>query len=335
MAVAVVAVGVALTSNTLVWNNAFDVTDPNILCNIKVGDYRFVNAPVNVDVSLGLQRTIFSDDFESYAPGTFPSPEWTLAFNGNGNEYQEVVNNVSCSGNQSLQLMGNINWAADALAPFSSDSPVIGYEVCVRVDNSTGIAQNGGYNYDARVGFYKIIDWGHGAWYEDVFFTYDGSIVAGNDSASMLNGQFLQSYVPGNWYDVKVMVDRPNHVFSVWINGTLEGQNLQSSDDPYALQGFAVGSAYTQTVDNFDGVNVFEASTATNISISGTYSVELQYWNTTTLQWQDVQYLQPLTNITLTNGEYMQSYTFTPHLEGKYNVEVAFTYNSTADTFEG
>jgi len=338
MAAAMAFVGSAVYNNVYVWNNTFNVTQPDILCSINVGDYRYVNVPVNVGVSLGLQKTIFSDDFENYATGTFPYPQWTLVFNGNGNEYQVVVDNVSSSPTKSLQLMGNVNWAADAVRFFNSSSPTIGFEAKVRIDNSTGIPQWGQYNDAARVGFWKRIDWGDAAWYESVTFAYNGTIIA-NGKDAFPGGQVLQSYVPGQWYDIKLIVDRPNRVFSVWVNGALEGKNLRGCDDPYNYDGLAVSGRYTQTTDNFDDADIFEATmpaaNLSNISINGTYTVELQYWNTTTAHWQHVQYLQQPTNITLTSGEYTQNYTFTPALEGKYNVQVTFIYDSTVDTFNG
>ena len=339
MAAAIAFVGFALYNKVYVWDNTFDVTQPNILCNINVGDYRYVNVPVNVDVSLSFQKNIFSDDFESYTAGTFPSPQWTLAFNGNGNGYQVVVDNVSSSPTKSLQLMGNVNWAADAVRFFSSNSPTIGFEVNVRVDNSSGIPQWNQYNDAARVGFWKRIDSGNSAWYESVTFAYNGTISANGHGNAFPAGQALQSYVPGQWYDVKLVVDRQNRVFSVWINGTLEAQNLQGCEDPYNYDGLGVSGRYTQTIDNFDDVKIFEATmpadNLSNVNINGTYSAELQYWNTTTGNWQHVQYLQQATNITLTAGGYARTYTFTPELEGKYNVEVTFAYDSTVDTFSG
>jgi hypothetical protein len=110
---------------------------------------------MNIEVSLGLQKTIFSENFESYAVGTFPSPQWTLVFNGNGNEYQVVVDNVSTSPTKSLRLMGNKNWAADAVHFFNSDSSMIGFEASVRIDNSSSVPRSGGDNDVARVGFWK------------------------------------------------------------------------------------------------------------------------------------------------------------------------------------
>jgi hypothetical protein len=333
--------GYSVYRNALVWNNTFNVTQPNILCNINVGDTRIVNVPVNVDVSLGIQHTIFSDDFESYATGKFPS-QWTLAFNGMGDAYQVVVDNVSNSPTKSLQLVGNINWAADVVKYFSSTSPTIGFEVSVRIDNSTGIPETAGNNATARVGFWKKIDWGHAAWYESVTFGLNGTIVASghpNALANALPGQVLQSWVSDQWYDVKLILDRTNRVFSVWINGTLEGENLEGSDVPYTYDGLAISGRYTQTIDNYDDVKIFEAtipsSHLTNFSINGSYSAEVQFLNTTNAQWQHLFYLQEATNITLTSAGYEQSYTFTPEFEGKYNVEVTFAFDSTVYTFSG
>jgi len=338
MAATIAFVGFAAYDKVYVWNNTFNVTQPELMCNINVGDYRYVGVPVNVDVSLGLKKTIFSDDFESYAAGTFPSSQWNLVFNGNGNQYQLIVDSVSCSPAKSLQLMGNINWAADAVRYFNSSSPTIGFEANVRIDNSSGIAQWGQYNDAARIGFWKRIDWGDAAWYESVTFAYNGTMIA-NGKNAFPNGQILQSWVAGEWYDIKLVVDRSNRVFSVWVNGTLEGQNLQGSDSPYSYDGLAVSGRYTQTTDNFDDVKVFEAimpaANLSSININGTYTAEVQYWNTTTAQWQHAHYLQEPTNITLTDGEYAQSYTFTPEVEGKYNVQVTFAYDSTTDTFSG
>src|SRR5271157_716669 len=338
MAAAIALVGATVDNQVYVWNNSFDVTQPNLLCHIDVGSYQYVNFPMNVEVSLGFQNTIFSDDFESYTAGAFPSPQWTLVFNGNGNAYQEVVDNVSCSPTQSLQLMGNVNWAADAVRYFSSNSSIVGFEVNVRIDNTSSIHQYDQYNDAARVGFWKQIDWGDAAWYESVTFAYNGTIIA-NGASAFPNGQILQSWIPDQWYNVKLIVDRQNQVFSVWINGTLEGQNLPGCSGSYSYNGFALSGRYTQTIDNFDDVKIFDATMPidilSNMSINGIYSVELQYWNTTTSQWQNVQYLQQATNITLTASGYTQTYTFTPAMEGRYNVQVTFAYNSTVDNFNG
>jgi hypothetical protein len=52
------------------------------------------------------ETTIFRDDFESYAVGTFPDPPWNLWFNGAGDAYQSIVNTVYRSPSKSLQLVG-------------------------------------------------------------------------------------------------------------------------------------------------------------------------------------------------------------------------------------
>ncbi len=52
---------------------------------------------------------LFSDDFENYLVGSFPS-QWTLAFNGLGNQYQQVISDPLNSSNKCFQLQGERNW---------------------------------------------------------------------------------------------------------------------------------------------------------------------------------------------------------------------------------
>jgi hypothetical protein len=109
-----------------------------------------------------------------------------------------------------------------------------------------------------------------------VTFSDNGTIIANGKNAFPIP----QSWVPDEWYDVKLIVDRQSKVFSVWVNGTLESQNLQGCDDPYDYEGFALRGRYAQTTDNFDDVNIFEATVSadnlSNINIKGTYTVEIQ-----------------------------------------------------------
>jgi hypothetical protein len=201
-------------------------------------------------------NTIFSDDFESYTVGSFPSPNWTMIFDGMGPQYQVVVDSVSNSPTKSLQLVGSENWASNAVYFFNSTSSILGYEVTVRVDNSSAIPQPANYNEACKVGFWRQINSGNSAWYESVIFTGDGEIVACNNN-NFLTGQVLQSYLPDQWYNITVIVDRTNKVFSVWVNGVLEGQNLQTTSDPYVYQGFGLAGHYTQAINNFDDVQIF------------------------------------------------------------------------------
>src|SRR5512139_2723844 len=66
------------------------------------------------------EKVLFSDGFDNYAVGSFPS-QWTLVFNGMGNQFQKVINDPLNSSNYCFQLQGERNWAADAVKYFQSD----------------------------------------------------------------------------------------------------------------------------------------------------------------------------------------------------------------------
>lgn len=91
----------------------------------------------------------FEDDFEKYCVDSFPSSGgWELWFDGAGAEQQVIVNNISYSRSNSLMLRGLDYWAGFAAKPFTSSSPIIGFEVAVCVSSV-----NGGERDNARVAF--------------------------------------------------------------------------------------------------------------------------------------------------------------------------------------
>lgn len=63
-------------------------------------------------------------------------------------------------------------------------------------------------------------------------------------------------------------------------------------------------------------------------SISGTYSVQLYWWNGTQEDWHHLMYLQEEVNITLIGWKNIDTacrlFTFTPKMEGEYKVVVTF-----------
>ena len=66
---------------------------------------------------------------------------------------------------------------------------------------------------------------------------------------------------------------------------------------------------------------------------NGTYSVDLCWWNTTQEDWQHMMYLQEESNITLNCWKYVETYTFTPKIEGEYKIVVSFTTETEALIF--
>ena len=199
-------------------------------------------------------RLLFSDDFENYTIGSFPS-QWTLVFNGMGNQYQRVIGDPLSSSNKCFQLQGERNWAADAVRYFQSNSDTIGFEVSVLVTANAGKPQD-----DVKVGLWKQVNWGQAKWTDGVAFTDNGTIVARDFVEAEGTGTILQTYSPGQWYHIRFVLDRPNQQISVYVNGELKGTLIKGSNLPYVFDGFAVSGRYTEIPVDYDNVKIFEGS---------------------------------------------------------------------------
>ena len=113
--------------------------------------------------------TIFEDDFESYEIGAFPSGGgWRLWYSGLGSAYQVIVDGVSSSPTKSLQLLGDysVKWAAYSAKSISTDSPLIGFNVSVRVESLGDDERD-----VARVGFARLLPPNHAKSYAPILFT--------------------------------------------------------------------------------------------------------------------------------------------------------------------
>jgi hypothetical protein len=201
------------------------------------------------------ESVLFIDNFDNYAVGNFPS-QWTLLFNGMGNQYQQVITDPANYSNRCLQLQGQRDWAADAVRYFQSNANIIGFEVSVLVT-----ANHGTTGDDVKAGLWKQIDWGDALWTDGVAFTDNGTIVARAHVTDEGTGTVLQTYVPGQWYHIRFVLDRPTRTISVWVNDVFVGQNITGSDTPYVFDGFAVSGRYTEIPVDYDNVSIFEAST--------------------------------------------------------------------------
>jgi len=202
---------------------------------------------------LAAENVIFYDDFESYTVGTFPSAGgWSIVWNGAGNQYQIITSAVYVSPTRSFQLVGRPSWSVVVKKDFSSSSRLIGYEVFMRASDYEGR----GY---AGFGNIPIEQWGR--LYAGVGFWY-GFINAG--------GQNLQSFTPGVWYGIRVVLDRNTRMFDVWIDGVLKGKDLVEQYDPWEILSFEVAMGWLTKESYFDDVKVFE--------VSGTLSGLVGYW---------------------------------------------------------
>jgi len=136
----------------------------------------------------GAEQAFFEDDFESYQVGDFPySGGWEMIFSGAGTQYQVIVDDVYLSTTKSLQLLGQSNWACHAIKRFNTNSPIIGYEVQVMVED-IDVADWP----TSRVGFWSRATQQSARGYALVDFYGGGTIKA--------SGQVLKNYTPNTWY---------------------------------------------------------------------------------------------------------------------------------------
>jgi flagellar hook assembly protein FlgD len=206
------------------------------------------------------ETTIFSDNFESYTPGTFPSSGgWQLVYNGKGTSYQVITNAYYHSYNKSLQLWGYPNWSALAMKSFSSTSRFLGYQVSMLM-NTIGYGTPGRSEY---VGFYNsgILTWGkHWA---IVAFDMDTMKIMGESSA------VLGTWTTGTWYTVRTILDRNTNTYSVWINGQLKGTNIKTTyDDTSMIAAMQLQSGHPGVPVYFDDVSVFAPFMYPSLNVS-------------------------------------------------------------------
>jgi hypothetical protein len=200
------------------------------------------------------EGALFSDDFESYAVGTFPSPGgWQLVFDGRGSQYQVVVNSVSVSGTKSFQLWGTNGWSATAERHFSTGAEIIGFEAYVRAEDYHSS------EFSATVGFWNRDKGTWGTKYAVVQFTADGFI----QGASFKEARNLQSYAPDTWYKVKLLLDRSTDTFSVWVDGELRASGIMTGSS-YDIDAIEVDSRWGRVQCYYDDVKVFAGGAGVN-----------------------------------------------------------------------
>ena len=211
----------------------------------------------NINVVEGVQgheNIIFSDDFESYPIGSFPSQGgWKIVWDGAGREYQKVIIAKEVLGfdeghGKVLHLLGVTGWSSVVKRSFITNSRYIGYEFDILIlDRGEGYRDHPGFFCE------ECRTWG--AYWATVEFSHkDGKIYA-------KDGTVLGSWTPGRWYHVKVILDRENDRYDVYIDGQLKGHNLlaRGSDDPssWNIKSLALVSAWPGKPVLYDNVKVF------------------------------------------------------------------------------
>ena len=189
----------------------------------------------------------WSDGFESYSAGSFPSSNWSIS----GNTDIQVTNTVRETGNNSLDLYGIIggNWAALAHRQYNPSNELL-IEVSV---NNGSESISGIHNFRGEVQLNTGPSWTTPV-VSLLMFGDNGNIYAGPNATSPI----LSSYLSGTWYDVQMLYQVMNggtYDVSYWINGTFEGTYANTSisqQNNLAYLGIVSGAGTTY----FDNVSV-------------------------------------------------------------------------------
>jgi hypothetical protein len=200
---------------------------------------------------------LFSDNFDSYDPGTFPnSGGWQLLYNGEGTVSQYVDNTSSVSSPSSLHLVGSGCWSANAFHPVTIPLTVT-VEASVFVDH---IATAGCTPINASVSLNDPSTTLYGI--GRILFNTDGSIYAAKSSTDDRTGDvLLMPYSVETWYDVKAVFDLTARTFDAYIDGTLLATGvpiLEADEEPTGVLLYAGhGNIPSNPVVYFDNVNVY------------------------------------------------------------------------------
>ena len=185
------------------------------------------SASVTITVQTQQGSLIFSDNFDSYALGTFPSSGgWQIIYNGAGTSYQYIDNTHSVSGSQSLHLEGSSCWGAQIFNTINIPASVI-FEYNIFIDSIV----SGGCTPDFAIPALfnpSIGSWGTG--FGGVSFNNDGNIYAVQSYSDVSKNILLMPYSAQTWYLVKTVVDLTARTFTVYINGVLRGSSNQIMD---------------------------------------------------------------------------------------------------------
>jgi hypothetical protein len=177
-----------------------------------------------------VKTTMFSDNFDSYASGAFPSSVWTLRYNGSGSPNQYVDTAQFTSPAQSLRLQGSSCWSANAYHPVTfPPTPDTRITLSARVYMDQIVA--GGCSNDrAWVALEDpaVATWG--VHYAAVTFNGDGFVYAIQKEADRTRDVKLMAYQARVWYLVETNIDLAARTFDVYIDGILKAQGLQILD---------------------------------------------------------------------------------------------------------
>jgi hypothetical protein len=174
----------------------------------------------------------WSDGFESYETGSFPSTNWVPDANALDTANNYVDATKAFSGSKSLRLYGQVGgcWGALTYRPINVKPP---YYVEVKVNNGSENL-SGCHPLRAALAIYEGTSWTNRG-RSLVVFIGDGQIRTswdGGGTSDMSgpegNRLVLGEYSPGIWYTVRVkyeILDASTVRLTYWINGVYKGEH--------------------------------------------------------------------------------------------------------------
>ena len=103
-----------------------------------------------------------------------------------------------------------------------------------------------------------------GAYYAMAKFNHNNGKIEADD------GTVIGDWVPGVWYQVKVVLDRSTNTYSVWIDGELRGEGLSTTrSDTHLINALALVSAHAGVKVYYDDARVFEITNDPPVADAG------------------------------------------------------------------
>lgn len=235
----------------------------------------------NTPFQFTVTRVIFYDDFEDDAVGSLPNG-WVVHWGGS--DYG-VSTAHAYSGTKSLMLRGSYGWSCVLGRPFSSDARFIGFEVMLYITDpqTTDCPLTGCPDVPAGLGCYECLgQWGDN-WIA-LFFNYSDNYVYVRDywpntDPSIRHHTRLVPFQRYTWMRLRVILDRDNALYYVWLNDNLIASGVPVVDyrglneNTYLIDRFIAGSGWGGATIYIDDVKVFEASlpaSTTTVSVTST-----------------------------------------------------------------
>lgn len=202
-----------------------------------------------ISVTVYNGATIFSDDFEQYATGDYPSLNgWYAIWDGAGDDYTYVERGVAFDGLASFRLRGLDDWPrTDGVDLYMVDVSTLVYECAVMIPD---------YSYTgALFGFYLELSPTLGTVVNAVLFDYEDNHVYVRGVTDYSTGYTWQR---NTWYLVKVELDYGNDSMDVWINDQQVANNLAAAPRDTSHT-FALATEYGVNGSvNYDELYIYE-----------------------------------------------------------------------------